>query len=255
MKNSKTISKLFEELGCPRKIGYHWSAASPDNKRAVFTVWDDEVGGNEYILLPEGSPPYMKKPGGVQIKKDVEFALSSGVEALGILCHKVDPSVEPPKVDYFDEKMLLALHIVRQNEGVLAIITGEVDVDTAISGPASEYISMRQSAIDDLDDIPEGALVPERLRIEGLAYKRNRMVRNYVVLRSKGRCEYCGEEGFLMANGSQYIEAHHIIGLGDNGPDTVTNVIGLCPRHHREAHYGEKAIGLNNSFKEIVESL
>jgi 5-methylcytosine-specific restriction protein A len=197
----------------------------------------------------------LKKPGGVQIKKDVEFALSSGVEALGILCHKVDPSAEPPKVDYFDEKMLLALHIVRQNEGVLAIITGEVDVDTAISGPASEYISMRQSAIDDFDDVPEGALVPERLRIEGLAYKRNRMVRNYVVLRSKGRCEYCGEEGFLMANGSQYIEAHHIIGLGDNGPDTVTNVIGLCPRHHREAHYGEKAIGLNNSFKEIVESL
>jgi len=255
MKNSKTISKLFEELGCPLKIGYHWSAISPDQSRAVFTVWDHEINGNEYILLPEGSPPYMKKPGGVQMKKDVEFALSSGVEALGVICHAVDTSAITWKREYFDEKSLLVLDLVRQNEGVVAVITGEVDVDTAISRPTSEYISIRQSAFDDLDAVPEGALVPERLRMEGLAYKRNRMVRNYVVLRSKGRCEYCGEEGFLIANGSRYIEAHHIIGLGDNGPDTVTNVIGLCPRHHREAHYGEKAIGLNNSFKEIVESL
>jgi 5-methylcytosine-specific restriction protein A len=91
--------------------------------------------------------------------------------------------------------------------------------------------------------------------MEGFAYKRNRMVRDHVVRRSKGRCEYCGEEGFLMANGNRYIEAHHIIGLGDNGPDTVTNVIGLCPKHHREAHFGERAIDLNTAFKEIVESL
>ena len=256
MKNSKTISKLFEELGCPlRNVRNHWSAASPERKRAVFTVWDDEIKGNEYILLPEGSPPYIKKPGGVQMKKDVEFALSSGVEALGVICHAVDTSAITWKREYFDEKSLLVIDLVRKNEGVLAVIIGEVDVVTAINGPTSENISKRQSALDDLDDAPEGALVPERLRMEGFAYKRNRMVRDHVVRRSKGRCEYCGEEGFLMANGSRYIEAHHIIGLGVNGPDTVTNVIGLCPRHHREAHFGEEAIGLNNSFKEIVESL
>jgi 5-methylcytosine-specific restriction protein A len=255
MKNSKTISQLFDELGCPLKIGYHWSATSPDKKRAVFTVWDNGIKGNEYILLPEGSPPHMKRPGGVQMKKDVEFALSSGAEALGIICHPVDPSAIIWKREYFDEKSLLVLDLVRQNEGVLAVVTGEVGVDTAIKGPASEYISKRQSALDDLDDVPEGALVPERLRMEGFAYKRNRMVRDHVLRRSKGRCEYCGEEGFLMTNGDRYIEAHHIIGLGDNGPDTVANVIGLCPKHHREAHFGERAIGLNNAFKEIVESL
>ncbi len=195
----------------------------------------------------------MKLPGGVQMKKDVEFALSSGVEALGVLCHAVDPTAKPRKREYFDEKSLLVLNLVRQSESVLAVITGEVGADAAIKGLSSEYSSKRQSALDDLDDVPEGALVPERLRMEGFAYKRNRMVRDHVVLRSKGRCEYCGEEGFLMANGNRYIEAHHIIGLGNNGPDMVTNVIGLCPRHHREAHFGEKALDLNKSFQAIVE--
>jgi 5-methylcytosine-specific restriction protein A len=255
VKNSKTISKLFEELDCPLKIGFHWSAASLERKRAVFTIWDDGIVGDEYILLPDGSPPWMKNPGGVQIQKDVEFALSGGVETLGILCHAVDPSAKRRKRQYFDEKSLLLLDLARQNEGVLAVISGEVGVDVAINGPTLEYSSKRQSAIDDLDEVPEGVLVPERLRMEGFAYKRNRMVRDHVVRRSKGRCEYCGEESFLMANGNQYIEAHHIIGLGDNGPDTVANVIGLCPRHHREAHFGEKALDLNKAFKAIVELL
>lgn len=253
MKNSKTISKLFEDLGCPLKIGYHWSATSQNRKRAVFTVWDDGIIDDKYILVPEGAPPYMKKPGGVQMEKDVEFGLSSGVETLGVLCHAVDPSAIPRTREYFDEKSLLVLHLLRENEAVLAVITGEVGVDAAIKGPTSEYSSNRQSALDDLDDVPEGALMPERLRVEGFAYKRNRMVRDHVVFRSKGRCEYCGEEGFLMKKGIRYIEAHHIIGLGNNGPDTVTNVIGLCPKHHREAHFGENAIDLNNAFKTIVE--
>ncbi|MCF8140349.1 MAG: HNH endonuclease [Cyanobium usitatum Tobar12.5m-G36] len=240
MKNSITISKLFEELGCPLKIGYHWSATSPDKKRAVFTVWDDEVLGNEYNLIPEGSLQWMHRPGGVQLKKDIEVALSSGIETLGILCHKVDPLASPPKRKYFDEKSLLVLNLIKQNEGVLAVISGEVSVDTAINGPVAEYSSERQSALDDLDGVPESALVPERLRVEGFAYKRNRMVRDHVVNRANGRCEYCGEKGFLMANGKRYIETHHIMGLGDNGPDTLANVIGLCPEHHREAHFGEK---------------
>lgn len=251
--NSKTITKLFEELGCPLKIGYHWSAASLERKRAVFTLWDDQVTGNEYTLLPEGSPQWMKNPGGVQIKKDVEVALAAGLETLGILCHAVDPLVSPRKREYFDEKSLLTLKLIKQNQAVIAVISGEVSVEAAINQQVTERSSERQSAVDDLDDVPEGALVPEQLRMECLAYKRNRMVRDYVVHRAKGRCEYCGEQGFLMANGNRYIEAHHILGLGANGPDTVANVIGLCPEHHREAHFGEKALDLNKAFKDIVD--
>jgi 5-methylcytosine-specific restriction protein A len=197
----------------------------------------------------------MKRPGGVQLNKDVEVALAAGLETLGILCHAIDPSKEPRKREYFDEKSLLALNLVRQNEEVMAVITGEVDVEAAIDGPVAEHTSARKSAIDDLGSVPEGALVPEQLRMQGFVYKRSRMVRDYVVHRASGRCEYCREQGFLMANGNRYIEAHHILGLGANGPDTVANVIGLCPGHHREAHFGEKALSLNEAFKTVVEGL
>lgn len=198
----------------------------------------------------------MKLPGGMQLKKDVEFAVSSGAEALGILIHAVDPSaIKWTRDKKFDQKSLLVLDLAKKDEGVVAIITGEIDVDSAINGPVAEHTSERKSAIDDLDGVPEGALVPELLRMHGFVYKRSRMVRDYVVHRAKGRCEYCGEQGFLMANGSRYIEAHHILGLGANGPDTVANVIGLCPGHHREAHFGEKAQSLNESFKTIVDGL
>ena len=224
-------------------------------KRAVFTLWDDGIVGNEYRLLHEG--PWMKRPGGVQLKKGIEVTLSAGLETLGVLCHAVDPLVEPRKRKYFEEKSLLALNLIKQGEEVMAVITGEVEVDVeaAIDGPVAEHTSARKSAIDDLGSVPEGALVPEQLRMQGFVYKRSRMVRDYVVHRASGRCEYCREQGFLMANGSRYIEAHHILGLGANGPDTVANVIGLCPGHHREAHFGEKALSLNEAFKTIVDGL
>jgi 5-methylcytosine-specific restriction protein A len=197
----------------------------------------------------------MKRPGGVQLKKDIEVALAAGLETLGILCHAIDPSKEPRKREYFDEKSLLALNLIRQGEEVMAVITGEAGVEAAINGRVAEHISERKTAIEDLDGVPEGALVPEQLRMHGFAYKRSRMVRDYVVNRAKGRCEYCGEQGFLMANGNRYIEAHHILGLGANGPDTVANVIGLCPGHHREAHFGANALSLNESFKTILHGL
>ena len=77
--------------------------------------------------------------------------------------------------------------------------------------------------------------------MQGLAYKRNRMDREQVVHSANGRFEYCGQKGFLMVNGSLYIEALHILGLRANGLETVANVIGLCQKHHQEAHCGEEA--------------
>ena len=55
-----------------------------------------------------------------------------------------------------------------------------------------------------------------------------------------------------MKNGQRYIEAHHIIALNASGPDTPENVIGLCPKHHREAHYGDGAEALEEEFLKIL---
>jgi len=44
----------------------------------------------------------------------------------------------------------------------------------------------------------------------------------------------------LKPDGKRYLETHHIIALAAEGADRVTNVIGLCPNDHREAHFGER---------------
>lgn len=94
-------------------------------------------------------------------------------------------------------------------------------------------------AIDDLNVWPPGVVAPEKTYRMSASYSRDPKIRSFVINRAKGHCEYCGEQGFLMSDGkSHYVEAHHIIALADEGKDTVENVIALCPKHHREAHFG-----------------
>ena len=251
MKNTQSLTKFVEHLGCHLKIGYHWSAISSDNQRLVVTIWDDQLDGDNYVLVPAGTAPWMELPGGVQLKKDVAAAFASQAEVLGVLCHAEDPSASRRVRAYYDEKALLVLNLEKRGEEIVAIVIGETDTADAAAG--SRRISQRKSAANDLDEIPEGVQSPEKIKFEGVSYKRDRMVRDHVVRRANGKCEYCGADGFLMENGRRYIEAHHIIGLGKNGPDTIANVIGLCPSHHREAHFGINSIELNKAMQIKVD--
>lgn len=70
-------------------------------------------------------------------------------------------------------------------------------------------------------------------------YERSADVRNYVLARSKGHCEGCTQPApFLRANGSPYLEPHHIRRVSDGGPDHPGFVIALCPNCHRRVHAG-----------------
>jgi hypothetical protein len=100
------------------------------------------------------------------------------------------------------------------------------------------------TAVDDLDDQPIGNNLPDRAKQVTYIIERDNKVRAYVARRAKGKCEYCGYEGFPLPSGQKYVEAHHIIALANSGSDTLNNVIALCANHHREAHYGIDAEGL-----------
>jgi 5-methylcytosine-specific restriction protein A len=245
MKNTVSFTKFVDTLGCHLRIGYFWSAASADQRRVVFTIWDDQLENDEYVLIPEGSPPWMSLPGAHELRKHVPLGLIDGVEVLGIRCHAEDPNATRRVRAYYDEKDLLVLKVEQRTNKTVAIVVGEINAETIKRGKLPDRITARKSAINDLDDIPEGATSPEKLIFSGSIFKRDRMVRDYVLNRAKGKCEFCGEDGFLMSSGRRYLEAHHVIGLSRNGPDTVSNVIALCPRHHREAHFGADAVELN----------
>ena len=109
-------------------------------------------------------------------------------------------------------------------------------------------------AIDDLNVWPSGVIAPEKTYRMSASYSRDPRIRSFVINRAKGRCEYCGEQGFLMSDGkSHYIEAHHIIALADEGEDTVENVIALCPKHHREAHFGANRTTLETEMARLLK--
>jgi 5-methylcytosine-specific restriction protein A len=255
MKNAVSFTRFVASLGCHLRNGFYWSATSKDQRRVVFTIWDDQLENDEYVLIPEGSPPWMKLPGAHELRKHVPLALMDGVDVLGIRCHAEDVNAPRRIRAYYDEKVLLVLKVEQRANKTVATVVGEIVTELAKHDKISDHTLARKSAINDIDDIPEGADTPEKINTSGSAFKRDRMVRNYVLNRANGRCEFCGEDGFEMLNGRRYLEAHHIIGLSNNGPDTVNNVIGLCPRHHREAHFGTNAENLNSQMIAKIKAL
>ncbi|MBI5908921.1 MAG: HNH endonuclease [Betaproteobacteria bacterium] len=54
-------------------------------------------------------------------------------------------------------------------------------------------------------------------------------------------------------DGRTYIETHHVIPLAENGPDSVSNVVALCPNHHRETHHGREAGAIRIRLLELLK--
>jgi predicted HNH restriction endonuclease len=104
--------------------------------------------------------------------------------------------------------------------------------------------------LDAIDDI--GTDKPSRVNTSGVTYARDPQIREAVKRRAGGKCEFCGELGFQCSNCERYVECHHIIALADQGADRMTNVIALCPNHHREAHFGERRAALEREMIQKV---
>ncbi|BCN29551.1 HNH endonuclease signature motif containing protein [Anaeromicropila herbilytica] len=59
------------------------------------------------------------------------------------------------------------------------------------------------------------------------------------------KCQLCNDS-FLMDNGNYYCEAHHIRQLSLDGSQDKTNVLILCPKHHRMFHFAKKMITITD---------
>ncbi|MFP3433573.1 HNH endonuclease [Paraburkholderia sp. SIMBA_061] len=84
-------------------------------------------------------------------------------------------------------------------------------------------------------------------------YLRDRAVRDAALVRAAGHCEYCGDPGFETISGSFYLESHHILPLSENGTDERTNVAAICPRDHREAHFGKNREQIRATLLKRIE--
>ncbi|MDF1680471.1 HNH endonuclease signature motif containing protein [Ponticaulis sp.] len=84
------------------------------------------------------------------------------------------------------------------------------------------------------------------------SFVRSPEVRRQVLNRAKGHCEYCNKRGFDTPSGSVYLETHHVIPLSEQGADTVSNVVALCPDDHRRAHFGVNPEKFQAELSEIA---
>lgn len=99
-----------------------------------------------------------------------------------------------------------------------------------------------------------GSGSPERVLRTLATYARDPQVRGRVIEAAKGACEYCGLTGFVTVGGKHYLEAHHILALSADGPDTPDNVIALCAEDHRRAHFGKDWADMAAKMLAIVAS-
>lgn len=112
--------------------------------------------------------------------------------------------------------------------------TGGSDAETAVKTPVVAVLEVERPKYVDQFSAP----VPPTIREATVLIRdRSAAVREAVLMRAGGLCELCNEPGFVTAAGSVYLETHHVVPLADNGPDHPANVIALCPKDHRRAHY------------------
>lgn len=82
-----------------------------------------------------------------------------------------------------------------------------------------------------------------------IAHYRSEALKLYVIARSKGSCEGCGQDAPFQTKRGPFLECHHLHRLADGGPDHPRNVVALCPNCHRRVHYAQDAVRFNNELK------
>jgi hypothetical protein len=85
-----------------------------------------------------------------------------------------------------------------------------------------------------------GSTTPTRFERVVQEFARSPAVVAEVLRIAAGRCELCEcAAPFLRADGSPYLEVHHVRTLAEGGADTVDNAVALCPTCHRLLHHAD----------------
>ena len=86
----------------------------------------------------------------------------------------------------------------------------------------------------DLSEVP-----PERAEVTTYRVLRDSSLARRVKMLHEYKCQICCQT-IELPDGTRYAEAHHIKPLGQphSGPDTLGNILCLCPNHHAECDLG-----------------
>ncbi|MCY4046413.1 MAG: HNH endonuclease signature motif containing protein [Cellvibrionales bacterium] len=227
---------------------YNWSFVEP-HKTIVLNVWWEDISEDGGILSIDLNPDRVASAlKGVQasraglVKSSIHYAMREGLPIRFIVCDGERVPLDRVAEDGASKVKTRMLDPAPWHVAHFNSETGDFVFERGEK--LSEYID--QFSLKSVDTNGD----QKQLSVK--VYNRSPKVRESVLMRAKGKCEYCGETGFKMFNGAMYLETHHIIPLSKSGPDSTSNVIALCPNHHREAHYSDMWKALQVSFSKIV---
>jgi hypothetical protein len=106
---------------------------------------------------------------------------------------------------------------------------------------------------------PAGSETPKFSSVTIKLYYRDPKVAGWVLQFANGICEVCGTQGYETDAGISFLETHHVVPLGDGGPDTTWNVIAVCETCHGKLHRGkfrseiqENLYANNNRLRKMI---
>lgn len=123
--------------------------------------------------------------------------------------------------------------------------------DSDIGRPVGHTIQEPSARYSDSDlfDTRDDRETPSDLARQR-AIARAEATRAAVLQRANGYCEGCGRIApFRAADGTSYLETHHVRRKTDGGADDPRWVIALCPNCHRRAHKAVDSASFNDELK------
>ncbi|MBZ0262694.1 MAG: HNH endonuclease [Hyphomicrobiales bacterium] len=217
------------------KYCYNWSFLEP-GKVAVLNLWvarlqeqDGQIfqSFNMREMATQLSKASWKKRA-LEMDQTILESFEQKIPVRVILCDGMMRDIDDP------EQKASVVKTRQLDESVWAISfydKGSGDC-TAVRGPSVGGYVDQYTIGSNTDDLAK------KREVSGTSFIRDRLIRDAVLRRAGGHCEYCKTEGFVTADGRKYLETHHVILLSRKGSDSVRNVVALCANHHREAHYG-----------------
>lgn len=136
---------------------------------------------------------------------------------------------------------------------IRAVIGGKGVYDAADYAPTADenLLFKRVSAlrIRPLVGTPRGIKNPQRVSGSSSSFVRDPLVSAWVLQNAGGICEGCGQVApFELADGTPFLEVHHVRPLADGGSDQISNAVALCPNCHRRCHFAGDRMTFTDTF-------
>lgn len=220
-------STLWPDLGEVVRFPWKKLKGSPDGERAVAVACDEAAQrGATHLLAVSGDP---------------KTGTLSAAQLYPLACIPALVTQQAAAIDSV---------FYRAHSSSLILVAHSTELASA----AAMAVAKGENLLTAAQSVPSKALLPSsprRTRSE-IGYTRNAKVRATVLKLAGGHCECCREIGFLTESGEHYLETHHVVGVGERGPDAEANIVALCPVCHRKAHFSADKIAIERRLLEAL---